>query len=122
MLVDMPVAARIALCTAVATVLWIIANWVSRTSEPWDSQNFGIFYLLALGIAAGFGYVFPSRAWLWGVIIIFAQLPVMLVQSGVGPLTPLGIIILAGLSLPAALVASACARVARWWQRHRNTR
>lgn len=84
---------------------WEMAHLVLGTKEPWDSPNYLGFYLGALGLSAVFGYLFHKRAWRWGVIVIFAQLPVMAVHSRLGPLVAIGVVLLTFLAMPAALAA-----------------
>ena len=86
--------------------LWVGANVAFETTEPWDSEFFlWVSYPLALAISAALGFAFPDLAWRWGLIIIFAQLPVMIVQSGTGPLIGVGVILLGLLSVPAMYAA-----------------
>ena len=84
---------------------WQGVSLLSVNAEPWDSPGYGIAYLLALGIALVAGWVIGRKAWLIGLAISFAQLPVMLWNSTLGPMAAFGILILAALAVPLMGVA-----------------
>ncbi|WP_052134329.1 hypothetical protein [Sphingomonas sp. 37zxx] len=93
-----------------ATLFWLAANRLGGTREPWDGPFYwSLTYPAALAISAGLGGVFPCRAWLWALILILAQVPVMIAAAGTGPLLPVGIIFALFLSLPAVAVAEGVA-------------
>jgi hypothetical protein len=93
--------------TVAALAFWESANRILGVTEPWDSPGFFSFYLAALGLCAAFGYLFPERSWRWGVIVVFAQLPVMMRHPNVGAsLLPVGLLFLTGLALPAVVAAT----------------
>jgi len=92
-------------------VLWGGVSLILDVAEPWDSPGYWPAYLIALALSFAFGHFGRSRAWLSGVLLVFAQIPVMLLQSGPGPLLAVGVMYLAILSLPAALIAVAAARL-----------
>lgn len=96
-------------------LLWGATAYLGGRREPWDSGTYwSTSYPVALLISGCLGFAFPERTWRWAMILIFAQLPVMLVAgSGLG-LLPLGLILLAFLSLPAILMAAIGARLRRW--------
>jgi hypothetical protein len=98
---------RLLLVTIAGLASWQGATVVLGKPEAWDSPNYLGFYLAALGLCAAFGYFFPERAWRWGLIIVFAQLPVMLFQSGTGPLMVVGLGFLTAMALPAVAAATA---------------
>lgn len=91
-------------------VLWLAASLLLEAPEPWDSPLYWAAYLAGLVLSAVFGFIVRKSGWLCGVLIIFAQLPVLLFQSEPGPLLMVGILFLAALAVPAALVAIAAAR------------
>jgi hypothetical protein len=80
---------------------------VLQVTEPWDSPRYLSTYLLALAGCAATAVVRPERAWRWGIIVIFAQLPVLLAHSGAGPLLAAGVLFLVGQSLPAVALSLA---------------
>ena len=98
-------------------LFWESANFALGTQEPWDSPNYGAFYLAALGVSGAFGYGFYERPLRCGPLFMFAQLPVMIYHAGVGPLLLVGIVILAIESVPAMLVAFAGSRIRRFQHR-----
>lgn len=93
---------------------WKLANVVQGTSEPWDSPHYLGFYFAALGLSAAFGFLFNERSWRWGIIVVFAQFPIMQVDSppAVGAnMWPVGLVFLAFLALPAAAASTAGAQL-----------
>jgi hypothetical protein len=90
--------------------LWQLATIVLG-AEPWDSSGYAGFYLGAIGLCALFGWLYPDRSWRWGCILIFAQLPVMLVHAKPDGLLLVGLGYLSALTLPAIIVAIAASRV-----------
>ena len=98
---------RLLLVTIAGLAFWEWATIVLGVREAWDSPDYLSFYLAALGLCAAFGYLFTERAWRWGLIIMFAQLPVMLVHSGTGPLMVVGVAFLTVMAVPAVAAATA---------------
>ena len=98
-------------------LFWEAANLALGTQEPWDSPDYGVFYLAALGVSGAFGYAFYEGPLRWGAIIMFAQLPVMVFHAGVGPLLLVGIVYLVIESLPAMLAAFGGSRIRRFQRR-----
>ncbi|WP_152608635.1 hypothetical protein [Croceibacterium mercuriale] len=92
----------------VSAVYWQGVSMVSGAAEPWDSPAYGIAYLVALAIALAAGLVIGRAAWLIGLAISFAQIPVMLWNGdgAVGNMAAAGLIILAALTLPLIGVAA----------------
>jgi hypothetical protein len=104
------------LIAAIAILYWEVVARVLKVQEPWDSPSFLPAYLLALGGCGVIAFFLPERAWRWGIIASFAQLPVMLAHSDSdGSLLPAGLLFLAALSLPAIAVAIAIAALRRRW-------
>jgi hypothetical protein len=105
-------AIRLVGVAATGVAFWQWATTFLGTQEPWDAPDYLFFYLGSLGLCAAFGYLWPSRPWRWGLIIIFAQLPIMLLHAGrVGPLVGVGMGLLVLQVLPAMLVAAAASRL-----------
>ena len=88
-------------------VLWAGFNLLMGVSEPWDHSLFWLGYLIAMIDAAVLGALASSSAWLAGVAVILSMLPVMALFSEIGPLLIVGLVLLVGLSIPAALSALA---------------
>ncbi|MFW5634655.1 MAG: hypothetical protein ACOCYR_07170, partial [Erythrobacter sp.] len=80
---------------ALGTALWVLAGFVDGVGEPWDGRSFWTFYVTALALASMLGFFAERLAWLAGAAVIFAMLPVMLINTGVGSLIVLGVILLA---------------------------
>lgn len=100
------------LAAATGLAFWQWATSVLGLPEAWDSPDYPKFYLGSLGLCAAFGYLAPARPWRWGLIIIFAQLPVMALHTGrIGPLVVVGMALLSLQALPAILLATAASRL-----------
>lgn len=108
-------AVRVAGAPVTGLAFWQWATSFLGTHEPWDAPDYPLFYLGSLGLCAVFGYLSPSRPWRWSLLIIFAQLPIMVLHAGrVGPLIGVGIGFLMLQVLPAMLVAAAASRLRDW--------
>lgn len=94
--------------------LWTAAAIAGGRREPWDSALYwSTSYPAALALAVALGLVFPDRPWRWAVALVCSQILVMAASSPSFDLLPLGMIVLAVLSLPAALLAEAGGYVRR---------
>ena len=87
--------------------IWSLANFHGGKFEPWDSENFAVFYFLACAASFGLGAVCRERAWVMGFLIIAPMLPVMLILNpDLGPLLFVGLFFLIVLSVPAIVSAT----------------
>lgn len=97
----------------VSLLYWQVVSHVSGASEPWDADGYWqIWYPGSLLLSALSGFVFGRRGWLAGVIVTFAQLPVMEVNTGVDKLVIFGAMILCILAMPAVAVSTIGGRIA----------
>jgi hypothetical protein len=104
-------ALRAAVVGASGVLLWTVAAMGTRTAEPWDSPAFWYAYLVAIVVSGIWGYLFPQRPWLWGVIMSFAQAPVMWATSGeIGSMWLPGLVALGVLAVPLAGAAAVASR------------
>lgn len=110
-------ALRYAGVLALGIAFWSVASWMLNAPEPWDAAAYPWWCLAAIGLSAAVGWVLEGRAWAWGVLIIFSQLPVIALGSGLGPLVVVGVGILALLSMPASLASVAASGARRAWRR-----
>ncbi|MFW2853856.1 hypothetical protein ACM61V_18445 [Sphingomonas sp. TX0543] len=95
--------------------LWSATSWVGTRPEPWDNPLFwSVAYPISLLASLGLGILFPDRPWRWAAVLIFAQLPIVLLSGSDLSLLPLGLVGLAGLTVPAAFVATIGAGGRRW--------
>lgn len=86
--------------------LWLATSAIGARSEPWDAPIYWtIAYPVAVVLAAVLGYLFPQRPWRWALTLMFMQAAVMLLGGAGFGLLPLGLVLLAVLSLPAVLFA-----------------
>lgn len=107
-------ALRLASVFAAACIYWALASFWLRAAEPWDSPHFLPTYLGAIGLSALCGWFFRRAAWRWGVVILFGQLPVVIFNTGIGPLLPVGIGWTALAAIPAAIAAMGAAKTRVW--------
>lgn len=106
MIADRPLAAHAAAFVA-GTILWSVTGIATSGREMWDTALYwNAAYPAALLIAAGVAVFHPVRPWRWCPTLMLAQIPVMLATESGLSLLPLGLALLAMLSLPAMLAAS----------------
>ncbi|MEM1194631.1 MAG: hypothetical protein AAGH57_00880 [Pseudomonadota bacterium] len=85
-------------------LIWSVANVQGETFEPWDSADFGVFYIIACFVSFAVGLISEERAWFTGAIVVFSMLPVMFAfNPAIGPLFIIGLLFLAVLSVPTIL-------------------
>jgi len=110
--------AATAVTLKVGVVFWVLVAWRTPGGEPWDAPAFWtIVYPLALGIAAVLGALFPKHAWLWGLLLMLLQVPVVAAMSGVGPLLLAGLVYALVLAVPAMVIAAGAGALRRRLQR-----
>lgn len=98
----------------VGLAYWAVVSGMLGGGEPWDAAAYWtLAYPGALLLSAVLGFAMPTRAWIWGVIVVFAQVPVVVAVSGAGPLLLAGVLYAAVLAIPAALVSG----IAGWIRR-----
>jgi hypothetical protein len=92
--------------------LWTLTAAIGGRTEPWDTPGYWIVaYPLSIALAAMLGYVFPVRAWRWGLVLTLMQGVVMILGGSGLNLLPIGLALLGILSLPAVAAASLAAKV-----------
>lgn len=95
-------------------LLWTMTAFAGGQREPWDTMLYwSVSYPAALVFAALLGVVWPHRAWRQAAVLIGSQLIVMLANGAGFSLLPLGLVVLAVLSLPAMLFAELGAALGR---------
>ncbi len=110
--------AATAVTMKVGIVFWVLVAWQTPGGEPWDAPAFWtVVYPIALGIAAVLGACFLRKAWLWGLLLMALQVPVVAVMSGVGPLLLAGLVYALVLAVPAMAIAAGTAGLRRRLQR-----
>ncbi len=109
-------AARYAGVVTLSMAFWAAASWALKTPEPWDAPAYPWWCLAAIALSGVAGWIFDNKPWAWGVLVMFGQLPVIAVQSGVGPLMLVGVGLLALLSIPASLASFAGFTARRRWR------
>jgi hypothetical protein len=96
--------------------LWLIATLVLG-GEPWDFREYTQYYLVALCLSAFFGHRYRFRPWRWGLILVFAQIPLIAMSPNGQGLLPAGLLYTLLLSLPAMAVASAASYLTKLYRR-----
>lgn len=96
-------------------VLWSLATIAAGGREAWDTGLYWTAaYPAALLICGGLAMLSPIRPWRWPLVVMLAQVPVMLAAGSGLSLLPLGVMLLALLSLPGIAIALAVGA----WRRH----
>jgi len=98
---------------ALSLLYWELATHLLDVGEAWDSPAYSVAYLIALAASGAIGFLMPEQPWRWGLIVTFAQVPVIMLNAGAGPLLAVGLLFAAVLSLPAIGVAAAASAVRR---------
>ena len=102
----------VAIAAVAGVVLWIAASVMSGKREAWDADIYWtVAYPVALALCGLLGIVWPQKPWRWALALFLFQFVGMAIRNGeLGGLWPLGLILLAVLSLPGMLVAQLGAR------------
>ena len=106
---------RVASCLAVAAgVALEVGLAPSWHREAWDTAAYWSLGLPAAVIACGMlGHAAPAHARRYGPLLMAGQFLTMVVRGGLGPLSGVGLLLAAALSLPCTLAASLGADTAR---------
>jgi hypothetical protein len=90
-----------------SVLYWNFVCWVTGSREPWDADAYWRFwYPASLGLSAVAGLVLKNRGWMAGLILTFAQLPVMWINTGTGPLLVIGLMTLCILAVPVVAISA----------------
>ena len=82
--------------------------------EAWDTSSYLTMFVPALVLFAGaLGFLFPRRAWRWGLALFAGQASAAMVLNPTGGLLPLGLIVFGFLSVPAVISATLGAFISR---------
>ncbi len=102
----------VAIAAVAGVVIWIAASVMSGKREAWDADIYWtVAYPVALALCGLLGIVWPRKPWRWALALFLFQFVGMAIRNGeLGGLWPLGLILLAVLSLPGMLVAQLGAR------------
>ena len=74
------------IATSIGLLYWTAYSMIVATDEPWDGLHYwSVAYPGSMVIAAVTGFVFRRRAWITGLSLTFAQLPIILIHSSIGP-------------------------------------
>ena len=100
----------IACAIVLGLALWTAAALLGHRAEPWDAPSYWtIAYPAAIALSGALGFAFPQRPWRWVLALMFMQLPVMILGGSGFSLLPMGLILMAVLSLPGIGLAYLCA-------------
>lgn len=91
----------------IGIVYWSAFSALVATNEPWDGAYYwSAAYPGSMILAIALGFVFRRRAWITGLSLTFAQLPIMLANTGIGSLVVFAVVLLGILSIPLILAAA----------------
>ena len=97
-------------------ILWSLATIAAGGREVWDvGLYWTVAYPAALLTGGGLAALYPERPWRWPLVVMLAQTPVMIAFGSGFSLLPLGLALLAILSLPGMAIA---AIVGAWRRAH----
>jgi hypothetical protein len=95
-----------------AMLYWHFVGQAGGVREPWDAHAYWtLWYPIALVLSAVTGFCLRKGGWLAGPVIISAQLPVMLLNTGLGAMMPLGIVFVCVLAVPSLALSFLAARL-----------
>lgn len=90
----------------VGGLYWLAVCHAAGVREPWDADAYWrLWYPVSLGLSAIAGYHLKGDGWQAGMILIVGQLPVMLINSGMGPLFAAGLLFTGVLAVPAVTIS-----------------
>ncbi len=100
-----------------SSLYWQIARHLADVPEPWDALNYWyIWYPCSLIVSGISGYWLKSQGWSAGLIITYAQLPVIWYYSESFALAPVSILYLGVLAIPATALSYFAGRIANFDQ------
>ena len=103
---------RSAIIFAISLAYWFTVNRLSETNEPWDAASYwSVSYPLSMLVTGVAAFLLRRHYWVAGALTTMAQIPVMLLDSGAGPLWLIGFGLLGVLALPAMIVAELSGRM-----------
>jgi hypothetical protein len=104
----------------VSGLYWqFVCKWTGF-SEPWDATGYWrLWYPVSVVLAAVGGHLLRKDGWMAGVIVVFAQLPILWINNGIGPLIAAGLLFLAVSAVPAMVISLLAGLIAA---RHRSKR
>lgn len=98
----------------IGLVYWSSYRAIASVYEPWDGPDYwSVAYPGSMVIAFGLGLLWRRRAWITGLCLTFAQLPIILVNTGFNRLAFFGVALLTLLSIPVILTAALTSMRAR---------
>jgi hypothetical protein len=106
-------AARLGLILASGLIYWQLTCLWSGSMEPWDSDRYlTLWYPVSIILSGCGGYLLGKRGWISGAVITFGQVPIVIVNNGIGPLLAAGLLILVFMAIPPIIVAFLTGRYA----------
>ena len=97
---------KILVIAIIGAAYWFLVIRVSGVTEPWDAETYwSVWYPASFVLSALGGALLKKRGWLAGVILTFAQLPIMWLNAETGPLWAVGMVILCALAVPASVIS-----------------
>lgn len=94
-------------------IYWKLTCLWSGSEEPWDSDRYlTLWYPVSIILSAVGGYLLGKRGWISGAVINFAQVPIVIINNGIGPLLAAGLLILVFMAIPPIIIAFLTGRYA----------
>ncbi|WP_177326949.1 hypothetical protein [Pseudomonas sp. Ant30-3] len=98
------------LATLVASIVsvsfWLAVSWLAEVDEPWDAGAYWtVIYPAALALTLMLGLLFSKHRWLSGPVVMFGQVPCVMMNAEAGPLLAVGLLYALLLSIPAVLLS-----------------
>ena len=92
--------------------IWIGIALAASRKEAWDSPlYFAVGMPLAIALSAALAWIEPRKAWRWAVLPFAGQFIAMIAWQGLGSLWPLGLILMAVLSVPSIVAVLVVTRL-----------
>ena len=86
---------------------WQVICQVTGVREPWDAGNYWtLWYPVSLALSGVAGWLCRGHSWSAGALLTFAQLPIMWINNGTGPLWVVGVLYLCVLAVPAITISA----------------
>lgn len=106
-------AAKLVLIFASGLIYWQLTCLWSGKEEPWDSDRYlTLWYPVSIILSGCGGYFLGRRGWISGAVITFAQVPIVIINNGIGPLLAAGLLILVFMAIPPIIVSFLTGRYA----------
>ena len=99
-------AVKLGLILVSGLTYWQLTCLWSGNGEPWDSDRYlPQWYPVSIILSAVGAYLLGKRGWISGAVITFAQVPIVIINNGIGPLLAAGLLILVFMAIPPIIIS-----------------